>query len=189
MQRQFRIPLLSLVLFTLLLAPLAARTADAASACLEMAMPAAALKTVGRGFSSYHKGIDLLAPYGSPVRAAAPGTVVMMQRWGGYGNLVEVQHTNGVSTRYAHLSRFAPGLHVGSKVDTGTLVGLVGATGRATTPHLHFEVRVGGTAVNPAPSIALASCTAPALPRDTIEVARAPDPAAAEPRARRSHRR
>jgi hypothetical protein len=150
-------------------------TAAAAVPCDDMTMPAAGLKTVGRGFSSHHSGIDLLAPYGSPALAAEAGTVIFAGRYFGYGNMVDVRHGDGVVTRYGHLARFAPGLHPGSGVRTGTLLGYVGATGRATTPHLHFEVRINGRPVDPRPALALVACQAPPTSRETIEVARAPD--------------
>lgn len=96
----------------------------------------------------FHPGIDLSAPTGTPVGAAAAGRVVFagFDR-GGYGNLVEVAHGDGVLSLYAHLSTFA--VRVGQSVATGTRVGRVGSTGESTGPHLHFEVRVRGAAVDP----------------------------------------
>jgi peptidoglycan hydrolase-like protein with peptidoglycan-binding domain len=96
----------------------------------------------------FHPGIDLSAATGTPVAAAAAGRVVFagLNR-GGYGNLVEVAHGNGVLSMYAHLSSFS--VRVGQSVATGTRIGRVGATGEATGPHLHFEVRVRGAAVDP----------------------------------------
>ncbi len=96
----------------------------------------------------FHSGIDLLAAYGDPVVAAAPGRVTWASpRDGGWGNLVTIAHAGGVRTMYAHLSSID--VHVGEWVAGGTLLGLVGATGDATGPHLHFEVRVGGGAIDP----------------------------------------
>ena len=96
----------------------------------------------------FHSGIDLLAAAGTPVRAAGAGTVTFAG-WdpGGYGNLVVIDHANGVSSWYAHLSRID--VTAGAAVTTATQVGLVGATGNATGPHLHFEVRLRGAVTDP----------------------------------------
>jgi lysozyme family protein len=96
----------------------------------------------------FHAGIDLIAASGTPVGAAAAGRVVFA-RWaaGGWGNLVVVAHTNGVRTLYAHLSRIDVKLR--QLVTTGARLGAVGATGDATGPHLHFEVRLRGAAIDP----------------------------------------
>lgn len=95
----------------------------------------------------FHNGIDLGAGYGAAVHAAAGGRVVEAGWEGGYGRSVVINHGNGLSTRYAHLSQID--VHVGESVDRGEVIGNVGATGRATGPHLHFEVHSGGVAVNP----------------------------------------
>src|SRR5205085_5182243 len=97
-----------------------------------------------------HDGIDFPAPMGTPIGAAGVGTVISAG-WnsGGYGNLVIVQHRLGYQTWYAHLSRFA--VSVGSRVAGGVRIGYVGATGHATGPHLHFEVRHNGVPINPEP--------------------------------------
>lgn len=95
-----------------------------------------------------HTGIDYAAPAGEPVRATADGIVGFAAARGGYGNLVEVQHPNGYATRYAHLSRIA--VRAGTPVRQGDVVGYVGATGLATGPHLHYEVRRKGQPVDPA---------------------------------------
>jgi len=96
-----------------------------------------------------HAGIDFAAPTGTRVRAAGDGVVEFAGRHGGYGNMVILRHRGQVSTVYAHLSRFAPGLSVGQRVAQGDIVGHVGATGWATGPHLHYEFRIGGAARNP----------------------------------------
>jgi murein DD-endopeptidase MepM/ murein hydrolase activator NlpD len=96
-----------------------------------------------------HEGIDYAADYGTPVRATADGIVTRAGRDGGYGNLVELRHANGIRTRYGHLSRFAHGLHIGERVTQGQTIGYVGATGLATGPHLHYEFLVGGHPTNP----------------------------------------
>ena len=96
----------------------------------------------------FHAGIDIVAPQGTPVTAAAPGRVVYAaSAGGGWGNLVVVLHSDGVRSLYAHLSKIDA--HRGATVATGTRLGLVGATGDATGPHLHFEVRLRGAAVDP----------------------------------------
>jgi peptidoglycan hydrolase-like protein with peptidoglycan-binding domain len=100
----------------------------------------------------FHPGLDLPAPFGTPVHSAMLGLVTFAgSTTGGYGNLVVVKGTNGVATMYAHLSRLLAWR--GEKVTVGTLVGLVGATGETTGPHLHFEVRVRGAAVDPLPAL------------------------------------
>jgi peptidoglycan hydrolase-like protein with peptidoglycan-binding domain len=107
---------------------------------------------LGNGFgprgNHFHAGIDLLAEAGTTVRAAAPGRVAYAGRIdGGWGKLVVVAHARRVRTMYAHLSTVA--VDVGERVATGTRVGAVGSTGNATGPHLHFEVRLHGAAVDP----------------------------------------
>src|SRR5205085_534200 len=102
--------------------------------------------------TGFHPGLDFPAPLGIPVRAAAGGRVVFASHTGGgYGNLVVVAHGGGVRTRYAHLSRLA--VRRGRVVSAGTLLGRVGATGRATGPHLHFEVLVRGANADPLPAL------------------------------------
>jgi murein DD-endopeptidase MepM/ murein hydrolase activator NlpD len=94
-----------------------------------------------------HKGVDYGAPSGTPVRSVAQGIVKFAGRQNGYGNVVEVEHGNGKSTLYAHLSRID--VRQGQRIDQGVRVGAVGATGWATGPHLHFEFKVHGEQVNP----------------------------------------
>lgn len=101
------------------------------------------------GISRRHEGIDYAAATGTPVRAAADGTVLRAGYGGGYGNLVEVRHRDGITTRYGHLSRIAVGLRPGMHVTQGQVIGRVGSTGLATGPHLHYEFRVDGRARNP----------------------------------------
>ena len=94
-----------------------------------------------------HTGVDLSAAMGTPVHAAGDG-IVEHASWGGqYGNLVIIDHGNGMQTWYAHLSRFL--VVPGQEIRRGDILGRSGATGRVTAPHLHYEVRVGGTPVNP----------------------------------------
>jgi murein DD-endopeptidase MepM/ murein hydrolase activator NlpD len=96
-----------------------------------------------------HKGVDYAAPVGTPVHAAGSGHVRFMGEKGGYGNVVEIDHSQGIVTVYGHLSRFAQGIHVGSRVTQGELIAYVGMTGLATGPHLHYEYRVNGEFKNP----------------------------------------
>ncbi len=96
-----------------------------------------------------HKGIDYAAPQGTPVRAAGDGRITYAGPRGGYGNVVEIEHTRSIMTVYGHLSRFANGTHAGAHVAQGALIAYVGMTGLATGPHLHYEFRVNGEARNP----------------------------------------
>src|SRR5699024_4727309 len=91
-----------------------------------------------------HYGVDLAAPMGTPIKAAASGHVKFVGRDGGYGRLVILDHFDPYSTRYGHLSRFADGLHKGDFVHQGQVIGYVGCSGEALGPHLHFEIRVDG---------------------------------------------
>jgi murein DD-endopeptidase MepM/ murein hydrolase activator NlpD len=96
-----------------------------------------------------HIGVDMSAPTGTPIHAVSDATVAFAGRRGAFGNLVILDHGQGYQTYYAHLSAFAEDLTVGRVVPRGQVVGLVGATGRATGPHLHFEVRQDGRYVDP----------------------------------------
>jgi len=96
-----------------------------------------------------HKGVDYAAPIGTPVRAAGDGRISFAGPKGGYGNVVEIEHSRSVTTVYGHLSRFASGTHVGRHVTQGTVIAYVGMTGLATGPHLHYEYRVNGVFKNP----------------------------------------
>ncbi len=99
------------------------------------------------GDRDFHPGLDISAERGTPVRATAAGRVEMAAPNGDYGNLVVIDHGYGLVTRYGHLSRFA--VWQGRDVKRGDLLGFVGATGRATGPHLHYEVLAGGKLINP----------------------------------------
>ncbi len=98
---------------------------------------------------TWHRGLDLAAPRGTPVHATAEGVVIRAGRYGGYGLLVELDHENGIRTRYAHNSRLA--VRPGDRVRRGTVISYVGSTGRANAAHLHYEVMLNGEAVNPEP--------------------------------------
>jgi murein DD-endopeptidase MepM/ murein hydrolase activator NlpD len=96
-----------------------------------------------------HTGVDYAAPVGTPVRVTASGTIVSLGWNGGYGRAILVRHDGPYSTLYAHLSRYRNGLHSGSHVEQGEIIGYVGASGLATGPHLHYEFRVNGQHRNP----------------------------------------
>jgi len=99
------------------------------------------------GKKAMHHGLDLAAPRGTAIRAGKAGTVLRAERAGGYGLLVEVDHGDGVTTRYAHCDRLD--VRPGQVIDAGELLGTVGSTGRSTGPHLHYEVRIEGRAADP----------------------------------------
>jgi murein DD-endopeptidase MepM/ murein hydrolase activator NlpD len=99
------------------------------------------------GGPDFHAGLDIAADKGTPVRATADGTVESAGVNGNYGNSVLIDHGFGISTRFGHLSRFA--VHAGERVHRGEVVGYVGATGRATSPHLHYEILLNGQPINP----------------------------------------
>ncbi len=103
-----------------------------------------------RGRAALHPGVDLAAPFGTPVYATADG-IVDRAEWnnGGYGNMVEIDHGHGIQTRYGHLSRYI--VSDGQHVKRGQLIAYMGSTGRSTGSHLHYEVRLDGKAVNPIP--------------------------------------
>lgn len=96
-----------------------------------------------------HRGVDYAAPTGTPIYAAGAGRVVRRGSHSGLGNHIEIQHAGGIATLYAHMSRFARGVTVGTRVGQGQTIGYVGMTGLATGPHLHYEFRVNGRHVNP----------------------------------------
>lgn len=101
------------------------------------------------GFSMMHKGVDFAAATGTPVFAAGDGVVQKASWFSTYGNYVLIHHNSTYDTAYAHLSRYARGIHPGVHVHQGQVIAYVGATGRATGPHLHFEVHQNGVQVNP----------------------------------------
>jgi murein DD-endopeptidase MepM/ murein hydrolase activator NlpD len=96
-----------------------------------------------------HVGVDFAAPIGAPVISVADGRVVDVGMRGGYGNLIVIEHAGGYTTRYGHLSGFAPDIEVGSEVRRGSEIGYVGTTGFSTGPHLHFEIRRDGVYFDP----------------------------------------
>lgn len=96
-----------------------------------------------------HEGIDIAAPTGAAVRAAAGGRIINLGWLGRYGRYIRIRHADGLETAYAHLSGFARGLKVGERVKQEQIIGRVGSSGSSTAPHLHFEVHRNGKPVNP----------------------------------------
>ena len=99
------------------------------------------------GGADFDPGLDISADYGQPVKATADGTILVAERSGSYGNLVEIDHGYGIVTRYGHLSRF--GAVAGQQVHRGDVIGYVGSTGRSTGAHLHYEILANGKLINP----------------------------------------
>ena len=106
------------------------------------------------GQAAFHAGIDFKGPIGAPIFSAANGKVAFVGRRPGYGNSIDIDHGNGLHTRYAHMSAFRA--RAGQLVTAGQVIGAVGSTGRSTGPHLHFEVRLHGQPVNPRPFLEVA---------------------------------
>jgi len=102
-----------------------------------------------RGVMALHEGVDLVAPYGTPILAAGDGVVKGAEPKGRYGNWIEIDHEGDLATVYGHLSAFAAGIAPGVHVARGDVIGYIGLTGRTTGPHVHFEVRFKGRPVNP----------------------------------------
>jgi murein DD-endopeptidase MepM/ murein hydrolase activator NlpD len=116
------------------------------------------------GHMAFHTGVDISAPVGTPVKAAADGIVIEADWMGNYGKLIVLDHGKGLQTWYAHLSRID--VIPGQEVRLGQIIGATGATGRATSPHLHYEVRRGGVAVNPYGYLARSALTTPDPAKD-----------------------
>lgn len=125
------------------------------------------------GITRKHEGTDYAASSGTPVMAAGDGVVRRAGRAGGYGNLIELRHRNGITTRYGHLRGFARGIRAGVRVSQGQTIGYVGATGVATGPHLHYEFRVNGVAVDSRRVKLGNGAPVPAAERDAFERERA----------------
>jgi murein DD-endopeptidase MepM/ murein hydrolase activator NlpD len=117
------------------------------------------------GGTALHSGVDMAGPVGTPIMASADGVIVKAGWANGYGNLVEIDHGRGLTTRYGHLS--AINVSIGDRVTQGNQVGAMGSTGRSTGSHLHYEVRINGAAVNPMPFLEAA--------RDVLEVQQSVD--------------
>lgn len=102
----------------------------------------------GGGGGDWHPGIDIANEYGTPIRATADGEVIYSDWYSGYGRLVQIDHGNGIVTLYGHNSQIV--VHVGERVKKGEVIAYMGSTGNSTGSHCHYEVRVTGTAINPA---------------------------------------
>jgi murein DD-endopeptidase MepM/ murein hydrolase activator NlpD len=135
------------------LAPLPAPAAEPPTTSLRAPVAGAVTSGFGarrdpfHGGHTHHHGIDVAAPEGAAVRAAAGGVVRQAGPRGGYGLAIEIEHPDGTTTLYAHCSQVS--VKAGERVDEGAVLGAVGHTGRATGDHLHFELRAGGRAVDP----------------------------------------
>ncbi|WP_052121535.1 M23 family metallopeptidase [Inquilinus limosus] len=146
--------------------PFAPSTLDARAATLATRLPTLPLATPLRteyrmsspfgyrihpitGVETLHAGLDLVAPRGTPIFATGSGRVLRAGVAGGYGNLVEIQHAEGLVTRYGHMDSIA--VTEGQAVTAGTVLGTLGSTGDSTGPHVHYEVRRGGQPVDPMP--------------------------------------
>src|SRR5215468_6373258 len=149
-----------------------------------------------RGFFHLHRGVDIKAPKGTPVHAAASGTVAFSGRQSSYGRVIKIDHPNGLRTIYAHNS--SNFVSAGQHVKAGAVIGAVGQTGRATTNHLHFEVRRQDVATDPLPLLRGAPMGDPEGPRvRTAALERSKDNSGSSdgagrhghPRAPKSHRR
>jgi murein DD-endopeptidase MepM/ murein hydrolase activator NlpD len=114
-----------------------------------LAWPAGGIVTSGFGprWGRVHNGLDIAAPTGTPVYAAQSGTVIQASAYGGYGNMIVIDHGGGFTTIYAHLSEYS--VSTGQRVSRGAAIGAIGCTGSCTGPHVHFETRVNGAAQNP----------------------------------------
>ncbi len=102
-----------------------------------------------RGGRRAHKGVDLAGPVGTPIHATADATVSKAEWFSSYGLFVSLEHGADIQTRYGHMSRL--NVYAGQRVRKGDVIGYLGSTGRSTGPHLHYEVRIAGAAVNPVP--------------------------------------
>jgi len=111
------------------------------------------------GRPSLHPGVDLVQAYGAEIHATAAGKIVHAGPLGGYGNCVEIDHGGGIATRYGHMSQVL--VAEGDNVKAGDAIGLIGSTGRSTGPHLHYEVRIDGAPVDPAPALDVAAALKP----------------------------
>jgi murein DD-endopeptidase MepM/ murein hydrolase activator NlpD len=121
-----------------------------------------------RGTAAMHAGVDIPGPTGTPIYATADGVVNHAGRQGGYGNLIEINHGKGITTRYGHLSKII--ISDNARVRRGQIIGLMGSTGRSTGPHLHYEVRIDGSAVNPIPFLTTADYLLAAQDRSVGEI-------------------
>ena len=154
---------------------------DTGSASIPMLVPVTTNRAMSSNFGMrvhpilgghhMHKGVDLPASTGTPIHATADGVIGRADWFGGYGLCVEIEHGANLETRYGHMSRIA--VAEGQHVHKGDVIGYVGSTGRSTGPHLHYEVRIAGEAVNPVPYLQVAEAGNAAL---LASLANAPAP-------------
>ena len=104
-----------------------------------------------------HLGVDYAVRRGTPIKAAGDGTIIYARNAGAYGNLIKIRHNGRYETRYAHMKSFRKGMRRGKRVKKGQVIGYVGTTGRSTGPHLHFELRKNGRAINPLKVVKISS--------------------------------
>jgi murein DD-endopeptidase MepM/ murein hydrolase activator NlpD len=152
--------------------------ADTGSASIPMLVPVTSSRTMSSNFGMrvhpvlggfrMHKGVDLPASTGTPIHATADGVIGRADWFGGYGLCVEIEHGANLETRYGHMSRIA--VAEGQHVHKGDVIGYVGTTGRSTGPHLHYEVRIGGEAVNPVPYLQIAEANSGVMLASNVAV-------------------
>ena len=156
--------------------------ADTGSASIPMLVPVTSSRAMSSNFGMrvhpvlggyrMHRGIDLPASTGTPIHATADGVIHRADWFGGYGLCVEIEHGANLETRYGHMSRIA--VAEGQHVHKGDVIGYVGSTGRSTGPHLHYEVRIAGEAVNPVPYLQVAEAAAGQPTTVTLAASSAP---------------
>ena len=136
------------------------------------------LRTIAnnQAWSGHHPGVDYVAPTGTPIHATADGVVQLAGWHFGYGNTIILKHHSKITTLYAHQSRFADGITVGTKVSQGQLIGYVGSTGWSTGPHLHYEFRVADKPIDPLSATAAMPAATPLEPEQRAEFAQAVAP-------------
>jgi murein DD-endopeptidase MepM/ murein hydrolase activator NlpD len=136
------------------------------------------LRTIAnnQAWSGHHPGVDYVAPTGTPIHATADGVVQLVGWHFGYGNTIILKHHSKITTLYAHQSRFADGIAVGTKVSQGQLIGYVGSTGWSTGPHLHYEFRVADKPIDPLSATAAMPAATPLEPEQRAEFAQAVAP-------------
>lgn len=136
------------------------------------------LRTIAnnQAWSGHHPGVDYVAPTGTPIHATADGVVQLAGWHFGYGNTIILRHHSKITTLYAHQSRFADGITVGTKVSQGQLIGYVGSTGWSTGPHLHYEFRVADKPIDPLSATAAMPAATPLEPEQRAEFAQAVAP-------------
>ncbi len=126
--------------------------------CGSLLIPVMEFERMSTPFSRVHTGVDLVAPLGSWIVAASSGVVKFAGWYSDYGRMIDIQHEDGVVTRYGHLSSFATSITPGKIVVRGQKIGKVGVSGHTTGPHVHFEVRINDDPIDPAPRLGISRC-------------------------------